>query len=345
PRRAEPGSAPGALPVTPGAAPPRITVIGYGPHEIAEFTVDDLQQLAAARGTWPVLWVNVEGVAHAETVRALGEIFRLHGLALEDVMEVPQRARAESYPDHLFVLTRMARLRPHLDLEQISLFVGSDFLLSFQERPGDPLGPVRERLRAGHPRIRAAGTDYLAYALLDAIVDNFFPVLEKYADRLDALEDRIVARPRRAEMAELHRVKRELMALRRAAYPMREALGELASVPTALVSPDTLVYLRDCHGHAVQVLDLVETYRDVSSSLTDLYLSMLSNRMNEIMKVLTVFASIFIPLGFITGVYGMNVDRSRWWWDLPFELGLIFAVFVAIVAFFWRRGWIGPDRD
>jgi magnesium transporter len=331
--------------VTPGAVPPRMTVIGYGPHEITEFTVDDVQRLAAARGTWPVLWVNVDGVAHAETVRALGEVFCLHGLALEDVMEVPQRARVESYPDHLFVLARMARLCPGLDLEQISIFVGSDYLLTFQERPGDPLDPVRERLRAGHVRIRGAGPDYLAYAVLDAIVDNYFPVLEHYAERLDALEDRIVSHPRRAEMAGLHRVKREMMALRRAIWPMREALGELARAPGQLIAPETLVYLRDCYGHAVQVLDLVESYRDVCASLTDLYLSTLSNRMNEIMKVLTVFASIFIPLGFITGIYGMNVYRDRWWWDTPFEIGILVTVAVLLLGFFWRKGWIGPDRS
>ena len=318
-----------------------MTVLAYGPHEISEHVADDLSVLRAMRGKWPVLWVNVDGVDHAETVREIGDVFCLHRLALEDVMERAQRAKAEAFSDHLFVLARMVRLVPDLDVEQIGIFLGPDFVVTFQERTGDPLEPVRQRVRAGHGRIRAAGPDYLAYTLLDAIVDHCFPVLETYADRLDALEDQIVERPSRAAMAGLHRTKRELMTLRRALWPMREVLADLLREPGELVRTGTLVYLRDTQDSVFQILDLVETYRDLGSSLTDLYLSAVSHRMNEVMKVLTIFASLFIPLGFITGVYGMNVEHPRtWWWGLPFSLWLMIGVALVLLAFFWRKGWI-----
>ena len=326
----------------PGATPPRVTVLAYAPHELTEHTVDDLEMLAAMRGKWPVLWVNADGVTHAETVRRLGDLFRLHRLALEDVMQVPQRAKVDAYDGYLFVVLRMARRVPELDLEQIGVFVGPDFVLTFQERPGDPLDPVRERIRAGHARIRASGADYLAYAVLDAIVDHYFPVLEAYADELDALEDEIVERPHPSCMARLHRIKRDLMALRRAIWPLREALSRLVREPVPPVRDETVVYLRDCEDHAFQILDLVETYREVASSLTELYLSTVSTRTNDIMKVLTIFASIFIPLGFITGIYGMNVEHDRgWWWSLPFVMAEMGIAALLLLAYFWRKGWIG----
>ena len=340
--RSAPGSEPGLLTSRPDAAPPRVTVIAYGPHEITEHPVSDLEQLREMRGKWPVLWVNVDGVGHAPTLRAIGEVFCLHALALEDLTEVPQRAKVEHFSDHLFILARMARLLPKLDIEQISIFLGPDFVVTFQEREGDPLEPVRARLRAAHPRIRSAGPDYLAYALLDAIIDHFFPVLETYADRLDTLEDVLSEHPSRRAFSELHHLKRELMSLRRAIWPLRDALGELVREPGPLVAEGTGVYLRDCQDHVFQVMDLVETYRDVASSLTDLYLSTMGNRTNDIMKVLTIFASLFIPLGFITGIYGMNVEHPRaWWWDLSFSVWLMVAVAIALLAFFWRKGWIG----
>ncbi|HYJ80372.1 MAG TPA: magnesium/cobalt transporter CorA [Longimicrobiaceae bacterium] len=301
--------------------------------------------MRAMRGKWPVLWVNVDGVAHAGVVQAVGEVFGLHGLALEDVMHVEQRAKVDAYGDHLFVVLRMARLCPELDVEQIAIFLGPDYVLTFQERPGDPLEPVRDRLRAGQARLRGAGADYLAYTVIDAIVDHYFPVLEGYADRLDALEDETVESPSRATMARLHRTKREMMTLRRAIWPLRDALGTLLRNPGERFHPETLVYLRDCQDHAFQILDLVETYRELAASLTDLHLSAVSNRMNEVMKVLTIFASIFIPLGFVTGIYGMNVSHPEraWYWGWPFALGVMAVIAGGLLVYFWRRGWIAGD--
>lgn len=346
--RPAPGSAPGTLVSAPGAQPPRITVIGYAPHEMTEHLADDLETLRHMRRKWPVLWVNVDGVAHAETLERIGEIFCLHRLALEDAGQVHQRAKVDVFEDHLFIVARMARLCPELDLEQVGIFLGPDYVVTFQERMGDPLEPVRARIRSGHPRIRCAGADYLAYAILDAIIDHCFPVLERYADRLDELENEVITRPSRASINQLHLVKRDLMSLRRAMWPLREALGNLLRDPGDLIRLDTVVYLRDTQDHVFQIIDLVEAYREVASSLTELYLSTVSNKMNEVMKVLTMFSATFIPLGFIAGVYGMNFDTSRsplnmpelhWYWGYPFALTLMALVATGLIVFFARRGW------
>jgi len=344
--RLAPGSAPGTLVTTPGAQPPRVTVIGYAPHEMTEHLADDLETLRHMRGKWPVLWINVDGVAHAETVRKIGEIFCLHRLALEDATHVHQRAKVDVFEDHLFIVAKMVRLCPELDLEQVGIFLGPDYVITFQERIGDPLEPVRDRIRTGHPRLRCAGPDYLAYAILDAIIDHCFPVVERYADALDDLEDEVITRPTRANINQLHLIKRDLMALRRAVWPLREALGNLLREPGDLIHTDTVVYLRDTQDHVFQILDLVEAYREVASSLTELYLSTVSNKMNEVMKVLTMFASIFIPLGFLTGVYGMNIehDRNTWLWNWPFVLGTMVALAAVLVGYFWRKGWLFGDE-
>ena len=341
--RPPPGSAPGTLESVPGATPPRVTVFAYGPHDLTEFEAEDLPALARLRGHYPVAWVNVDGVGHAGTVEAIGEAFALHRLALEDVMHVAQRPKVEDFDGHLFIVVKMARRCPKLDLEQVGIFLGRDFVVTFQEHPGDVFAEVRERLRAGHTRIRGAGADYLAYALLDSIIDNYFPVVEEFVDELEALETEIVERPSNACVHRLHDIKRELMALRRAVWPLREALGALVRDPGDLVHAETVVYLRDCQDHAFQVLDLVENFREVAGSLADLYVSTVGNRTNEIMKVLTIFAALFIPLSFVTGLYGMNLRHPEhaWYWAWPFAIGVMLLVALGLGVFFYRRGWIG----
>jgi magnesium transporter len=345
--RAAPGSEPGTLYSDPEAAPPRVTVIAYGPLELTECPVDDLALLERMRGNWPVLWVNVDGVGHAPTIAEVGRIFGLHRLALEDLGDVQQRPKAEVYDDsHLFVSARMARMTPELDLEHMGIFLGPDYVVTFQERQGDPLEPVRQRIRLSRGRIRRSGPDYLAYAVLDAIVDNYFPVAEAYADSLDALEDEVLGRPGRATMERLHRTRRELMSLRRAAWPMRDAITILLREPMPLFTGETLVYLRDTQDHCVQVVELVDQYRELGASLTDLYLSSVSNRMNEVMKVLTIFSAVFIPLSFISGIFGMNVDHPDpvWWWNLPFAVGVMAGTAAMVLLWVASRGWVGNDR-
>lgn len=344
--RPPPGSAPGLLRSTPGATAPRVTVFAYGPHEITEFEAENIPAVARLRGHYPVIWVNVDGVGHAGTVEAVGDAFCLHRLALEDVMHVAQRPKVEDYEGHLFAVVKMARRVPALDLEQVSIFVGTDYVITFQEHPGDVFDTVRERLRAGHSKIRGAGADYLAYTVLDAIIDNYFPVVEEYVDELEAIENEIMERPNQACVRKLHDVKRELMALRRSVWPLREALGLLVRDPGELVQEGTVIYLRDLQDHAFQILDLVENFREVAASLSDLYISTVGNRTNEIMKVLTIFAAIFIPLGFITGLYGMNLSHPErppqpWYWTWPFATSVMGLIVVALLLFFYRRGWIG----
>jgi magnesium transporter len=351
--RPPPGSSPGALRVVPEAVPPRISSIAYGPDTMLEREVDDFEELPALVGEYPVVWVNVDGVEHAPTIEKLGETFGLHRLAIGDIVNVPQRAKVEDYGDFLLIVARMAMREPGLATEQLGLVLGRGFVLTFQERQGDPLDPVRHRVRAAVGRIRRAGPDYLAYAVLDAIVDHYFPLIEGVGDQLEELEDEILQGASKETMTRLYAVKRDLSMLRRAIWPARDALNSLVRDPYELIQDESRVYLRDCYDHVVQNIDLIENYRELTSSLTDLYLSTLGHRSNEIMKVLTIFAAIFIPLTFIAGIYGMNFDSSvsplnmpelRWFWGYPFALGLMFLVSAVMLGFFWRKGWIGDRR-
>ncbi|MDB4951458.1 MAG: corA [Gemmatimonadetes bacterium] len=350
--RVEPGVAPGTLRADPDAEPTTVRVIAYGPDELREESTRDLHAVRALVGTAPVLWVHVVGLQDLEAVRTLGEAFGLHGLALEDVLNVGQRAKVEDYGDVLFLVLRAPMLLPEPCTQQLGVFLGAGFVLTFQERPSEMLEPVCQRIRQSVGRIRRSGPDYLTYAILDAVVDNFFPVLESYGEALDRMEEEVLTAPRRASMMELHRIKREMMALRRAVWPKREAVNALLRDPLPQITDETRVYLRDCYDHLVQIMDLVETYRDLSSSLTELYLSSVSNRMNEIMKVLTMFSAFFIPLSFIAGLWGMNFDHNagalnmpelEWAWGYPFALGVMAVVGILVLIYFRRKGWIGRD--
>lgn len=348
--RPPPGSPPGAIRSTEGAEPPRITVLAYGPDALVDREVPDVDATRELLEHFPVVWVNFDGVDHEPTIRRAGEIFGLHRLALADVVNVPQRPKVEDYDEYLFVIARMAEAAAENATEQIALFLGSGFVLTFQERTGDPLDAVRERIRGSVGRIRTSGTDYLAYAILDAIVDHYFPAVEAVGDRLEALEDDVLLGAGGDTMARLYAVKRDLAELRRALWPTRDALNSLVRDPFPQVDPETRVYLRDTHDHVVQSIELVESYRELTSSLTDLHLSIIGTRANEIMKVLTIFAAIFIPLTFIAGIYGMNFDPGasplnmpelEWFWGYPFALAMMAAVAVGMLAFFRRRGWLG----
>jgi len=342
-RRTQPGAPPGVVVIDPAAPPPAIQLIAYGPNEFDEMPIDGVSSIDKYLGRSPVTWVNVAGLGNAEVIGELGRLFRLHALALEDVVNLHQRAKVERYGEHLFVVARMARFEGHHDTEQVSLFLGRDFVLTFLEDPGDVFEPVRDRLREGAGPIRESGAGYLAYSLLDAVIDSFFPLIEAHGERLDALEDLVIARPDRRLIARIHEAKRDLRGLRRAIWPLREAMNSLARDPSEWFDDETRVHLRDCHDHVVQIIDLVETYRELGSDLTDLYLSSLSHRMNEVMKVLTVIATIFMPISFIAGVYGMNFENMpelSWRYGYAFSLGLMTAVTGGMLYFFHRRGWL-----
>jgi len=355
-RHVQVGAPPGTLRADHEALRPRITVIAYGPDELTEREIERPEELEDLAGRQPVSWVNIDGLGDIDVLQTIGRIFGLHPLALEDVVNVFQRAKLEHFGEHLFFVGRMVQRKDHLESEQVSLFLGDDFLLSFQERPGDCFEPVRHRLRSGRETIRSKGPDYLAYALVDALIDNFFPVLETYGELLGNLEDEVLGRPHPDTAQRIQEAKRDLLNLRRAAWPHREAVSQLWRDDTPLIEQGTRLYLRDCYDHVVQLMDLVENYREMGSGLMDLHLSMISNRMNDVMKVLTIIATVFIPLGFIAGVYGMNFDPEvsawnmpelGWAWGYPYVLGLMAAVSATMVWYFYRKGWIGspPQPD
>jgi magnesium transporter len=282
------------------------------------------------------------------------------------VVNVHQRPKVEPYEDQLFIVTRMMSLADQgdeVEHEQLSIVLGRNFVVTFQDRPGDVLDPVRERIRTGAP-IRRSGPDHLAYSLVDAVVDHYFPVLERFGERIEGLEEEVIARPDAVTLGKIHQAKRDLLLLRRAAWPQRDALAELSRDSLALISPATRVYLRDCYDHSVQVIDLLESFREMASALLEIHVSMLSNRLNEVMKVLTIFSTIFIPLTFITSLYGMNFDPDaspwnmpelRWVYGYPFVVVLMLGVAALTFGYIYRKGWIGkaarlrpeiaPSRD
>jgi magnesium transporter len=352
-RRAPPGSSPGTLVADPGAQRPVVRVIGYGPADVQEVEAARLEDIASSRGKWPVVWVNVDGLADMDFIRAIGGMFGLHRLALEDVVNVHQRAKVEEYEDHLFIVSRMVALDDAPHTEQFTMFLGEGYLLTFQERSGDCFDPVRDRIRRHRGQIREAGADYLAYALLDAVIDGYFPVLEDYGEELEALEDVVMSAPTRGHVNQIHEMKRDLLALRRAIWPQREMISALSRNATKQITEPTRLYLRDCYDHTIQLIDILETFREVASGLVDVYLSSISAHMNEIMKVLTIIATIFIPLSFIASLYGMNfrsdlspwnMPELSWTFGYPMALGLMAAVAVALLYFFRRRGWLGGRR-
>jgi len=348
-RRSPVGSAPGTLISHPDAAPPVLHAIGYGPDTFEEMDIATPEELNALRGRWPLLWIDATGVGDAEAVAAIGETFGLHRLALEDVVNVHQRPKVEEYPEHLFAVARMASLGERVDTEQISLFLGPDWVLTFQERPGDVWEPVRNRLRMGRGRIRGAGADYLFYALLDAVVDGYYPVLEEFGERLEFLEEEVIDDPREGLVGVIHAARRDALALRQSVWPMREAMGQLYRDEFRLISPENRIYLRDAYDHAIQVIDLLENYREMASALLEVYLSSVSQKMNEVMKVLTIIATIFIPLTFIAGIYGMNFDPAAspwsmpelaWYWGYPAVWAVMIAVALSLIWFFRRKRWL-----
>jgi len=357
-RRTLPGAVPGTLEVDPAAPFPRIHVTGYSPEGIVEKEVTDTAELTVFLETWPVTWVNVDGLGDSRILLELAEIFHIHKLALEDVVHVHQRSKVEEYEKNLYIVSRMASVPDGmLETEQLSLFLGDGYIVTFQERQGDCLEPVRDRIRKGKGKIRGAGADYLAYAILDAVVDAWFPVLEDYGENLQKLEDSILEKPDKPTVSAIHRIKRDLLEMRRTVWPTRETINSLMR-ESDFVRSDTHLYLRDCYDHVIQIIDMLESYRDMASGLMEFYLSALSNRMNEIMKVLTIIATIFIPLTFIAGIYGMNFNPDASPWNMPelnWEYGypffwvLMVLIGGAMALFFRRRGWLGSrkreDRD
>ncbi|MCY7321924.1 MAG: magnesium/cobalt transporter CorA, partial [Phormidesmis sp. CAN_BIN36] len=307
-----PGSMPGTLNIEPNAPPPVIVLIDYNEQNAIRLQVETPEECADHLDTESVSWVDVKGLGSEDILKRLGAVFTLHPLVLEDIVNVPQRPKVEEYDDQLLIIARMVMLRRSgrsFLTEQVSFVLGRHYLLTVQEEPeNDCFAAVRERIRLNKGTIRKHNADFLAYTLLDSIVDGFFPILEEYGEKIEDLENEVVANPTRQTLEKIHKIKRELLTLRRSIWPQRDAINSLIRDGSDLISDEVRVYLRDCYDHAVQVLDMVETYRELAASLMDVYLSSVSNRMNEVMKFLTIVSTIFIPLTFVAGVYGMNFN-------------------------------------
>lgn len=342
-----------------GLPPGSLIHIGDAKKEDVKITLIDFdetsfeeKQAASARECFEfkekptVTWINVDGVHAPEIIEKLGECYGIHPLVQEDILNTGQRPKAEDYSGHLFVVLNMLRFDDHAQetrAEQVSLILGPNFVISFQEQEGDVFDAVRERLRTAKGRIRKMGADYLAYALLDAVVDNYFVILEKLSEKVEVMEEELVSNPTPATMQTIHSLKREMIFLRKSVWPLREVVSLLQRGETPLVKESTHVYLRDVYDHTIQVIDTVETLRDMISGMLDIYLSSVSNRMNEVMKVLTIIATIFIPLTFIAGIYGMNFEHMpelKWAWAYPFVWFVMVAVAVLMLIFFRKRRWL-----
>lgn len=348
--RIEPGAPPGTLTKDPHAQQTKIDVIAYSPDKYLEKDLTDLGEIPSILNEYAITWINVDGLSDIDKIQEIAKQFHLHPLAVEDVVNCQQRPKVEIYGKSQFIVTRMISLNAHLEIEQLSLFLGEKYIISFQEIPGDCLNPLRERLRKGFGQIRSQGSDQLAYGILDAVVDGYFPVLETYGERLEDLEDQILTNPNRQTIALMHDLKRNLLLIRRAIWPMRETVNELIRDESPLITKDTRVYLRDTYDHVVRVMDFVETYRELCSDLMDVYLSSVSNRTNEVMKVLTIIATIFIPPTFIAGVYGMNFNPEispwnmpelNWFYGYPLSLAAMAAMTIAMLIYLYQRGWLG----
>jgi magnesium transporter len=348
-RRTRPGAVPGVIQSDPDSSPPEIRVIQYGPNQYLDQTLESARDISGLLGQAPVTWVNINGLGDAKTIHQVAEIFNLHVLAIEDVVNVHQRAKVESYLDHLFLVVRMPSDNSQLNYEQVSLFIGEGYLLTFQEVPGDCWDSVRDRLKKARGRIRNHGPDYLAYALVDAAFDAYFPVLEGIGERVDRLEENVLTHPDLHLISEIHTVRRDLLLLRRTLWPHREAVNALIRDDHPLITSETRVYFRDCYDHAIQLIEVSEMYREMCSDLRDFHFSQISTRMNEVMKILTIIATLFIPLSFIAGLYGMNFDTKaspwnmpelRWAFGYPFALGLMAVTVCGFLYFLWRKGWL-----
>ena len=355
-RTTPPGAPPGVIAPDARHRQPTISVFAYGPDELVTRERSSPDEACQLIDRYAVTWINVEGLGDAATIERFGELLDLHRLALEDTVNVHQRAKVEAYGDVLFIVLRMVsagkKNGDRCTTEQISLFIGPNYVLSFQEGyPGDSFDRVRSRLREVTARMRKLGSDYLAYTLIDAAIDNYYPVLERYAERLDELEERVMEPVGRRLIDELHAVKTDLLVLRRAIWPLRDAMAYLARDEHPRITEDTRLYFRDCYDHVVQVVDLIETYRELTADLRDLYMSSLSNRINETMRILTIFSTFFIPLTFIASIYGMNFDweegakplnmpELHWYFGYPFALAMMLATGTTLLVYFYRRGWV-----
>ena len=324
----------------------RIAVVEYDGQGFQEKELETLESCYLFPKEPAVTWVNVVGIHQVEVLEKLGNCFGVHPLALEDILNTEQRPKIEDYGEDLFIVVKLLSSneeRDEIEAEQISLILRPNAILSFQEKEGDDFSTVKERLRAGKGRLRKMGADYLAYTLLDIVVDQYFVVLEKLGERLEVVEERLLADPGTATLQKIQNLKKEMLLLRKWIWPLREVISSLERGEFPGIQESTRIYLRDVYDHTIQVMDTIEIYRDMLSGMLDIYLSSLNNRMNAVMKVLTIIATIFMPLTFLAGVYGMNfkhMPELDWPWGYPIILILMASVAILMLTLFRRKKWL-----
>ncbi|MGD9110524.1 MAG: magnesium/cobalt transporter CorA [Phycisphaerales bacterium] len=321
----------------------RITLIDYNEQQFQEKQISDVEQCFKLRSEPTVTWINIDGVHDVQLIEKVGTGFGLHPLVLEDIANTGQRPKFEDYEDYVFVAFKMLtydKQQKSLQTENVSLILGKNFVISFQERVGDVFEQIRDRIRNVKGRIRKMGCDYLAYLLIDAAVDNYFEVLEDLGERIEAIEERLVTRPDEKVLKEIHSLKSEMLFLRKSVWPLREVINGLQKSESELIAEGTGIYLRDVYDHTIQIIDTIESFRDMTSGMLDIYLSSASNRMNAVMKVLTIIATIFIPLSFFAGVYGMNFENMpelKWKWAYPLGFWIAIIIVVSVMLLYFRR--------
>ncbi len=324
----------------------KITIIDYDESHFEEKEARNVEECFRFRDKPTVTWINVDGVHQMEIIEKIGGHFNIHPLVLEDIVTTSQRPKMEDFVDYIFVTLKMLRYsvgEMETKAEQVSIILGSHFVISFQENEGDVFDSIRDRIRANKGRIRKMGADYLAYSLMDAIVDNYFTILEKLGEVIEGMEEELVVNPKPETLQAIHHLKREMIFLRKSVWPLREVINRLERWESPLIKKSTSIYLRDVYDHTIQVIDSIETSRDVLSGMLDIYLSSVSNRMNEVMKVLTIIATIFIPLTLISSIYGMNF---RFMPELEMSLGypivllIMLCIGVLMIFYFRKKRWL-----
>jgi len=321
----------------------RIRIIDYDESQLQEKEAKTIEECFPFKEKPTVTWINIDGLHEVDIIEKIGKHFDVHPLVLEDIVNTGQRPKMEDFDNYLFLVLKMLYWdedKSEVIAEQLSLILGSNFVISFQERVGDVFEPVRERIRGAKGRIRKMGADYLAYALVDAVVDRYFIILEKLGEKIEVMEEELVAHPSPETLQTIHTLKRELIFLRKSVWPLRELISGLERGESDLIQKSTHIFLRDVYDHTIQVIDTIETFRDMVSGMLDIYLSSVSNKMNEVMKVLTIIATIFIPLTFVAGIYGMNFEfmpELKWHWFYPEVFWIAMAIIAGLMLLYFRR--------
>jgi magnesium transporter len=325
---------------------PKITLIDYDNDNYQERVVENVEECFPFKDYPTVTWINVDGIHQVDIIEKLGMHFGLHPLVMEDIVHTTQRPKMEDYDSYIYIVLKMLWFNnddTDVKAEQVSIILGDNFVLSFQELEGDTFNFVRERIRTGKGRIRQMGADYLAYALLDSIVDNYFIIIEKFGEIIEDLEEELVENPEPGTLQNIHDLKKEMIFLRKSVWPLREVISGLERSESHLIKDTTFVFLKDVYDHTIQVADAIETYRDILSGILDVYLSSVSNKMNEVMKTLTIIATIFIPLTFLAGIYGMNfsyMPELGWKWGYPAVWVINITICISMYAYFRRKNWL-----